>query len=291
MELFRALGALCEPPSEASDRLLGLLEIDASPREGEYERLFLFQLYPYASVYLGTEGKVGGEARDRIAGFWRALDLEPPPESDHLALMLGLHARLVELETTAKGDDPRAAWRHARQAWFWEHLASWLPVYLGRVAELGDKLYRSWARILLEALGGEAQTLDPPDRTALHLRESPALDDPRAAPDPGAGTALVDQLLAPVRTGFVLVASDLRRAAGDLELALRAGERRFVLEALIGQDASGTLSWLADFAAAQARAYDHPDLALFELAIGHWRKRALDSAALLTELAVDARGD
>ena len=35
---------------------------------------------------------LGGEARDRIAGFWRALGLVPPPEPDHLAVMLGLYA-------------------------------------------------------------------------------------------------------------------------------------------------------------------------------------------------------
>lgn len=86
MELFRALGTLAEPPSPQTPEIGALLELGEAPAEGEYERLFLFQLYPYGSVYLGPEGHLGGDARDRIAGFWRALELEPPPEPDHLTL-------------------------------------------------------------------------------------------------------------------------------------------------------------------------------------------------------------
>jgi hypothetical protein len=73
-----------------------LLDLGPLPGEAEYTELFLFQLTPYASVYLGPEGMLGGEALDRIAGFWRALQQEPPVEPDHLAVMLGFYARLME---------------------------------------------------------------------------------------------------------------------------------------------------------------------------------------------------
>jgi hypothetical protein len=33
---------------------------------------------PYAAVYLGAEGGFGGEAADRVAGFWRAIGVPPP---------------------------------------------------------------------------------------------------------------------------------------------------------------------------------------------------------------------
>jgi sulfite exporter TauE/SafE len=35
---------------------------------------------------------LGGAARERVAGFWRAVGLVPPPEPDHLAALLGLAA-------------------------------------------------------------------------------------------------------------------------------------------------------------------------------------------------------
>lgn len=286
MELFRALGTLAEPPSEETARLARLLELGEPPRPGEYEELFLFQLYPYASVYLGPEGKMGGEARDRIAGFWRALELDPPTEPDHLALMLGLHARLAELEAEAGTDTQRQAWRHARKAWLWEHLLSWLPVYLLRSIDLGCAFYRAWAELLLEALDDEVRDVDRPVHAPLHLREAPPLGDPRRTEAPAA--TFLEELLSPVRTGFVLTAADLRRAAGELELGLRAGERRFVLEALMAQDAAATLEWLTAFAAASADRYGAAELAPFEPVLGFWIERARASAALLGELARNA---
>lgn len=289
MELFRALGALCEPPTDESVEICRLLELGGPPDPGDYEDLFLFQLYPYASVYLGPEGKVGGEARDRVAGFWRALELDPPAEPDHLALMLGLYARLAELEAEASDERARRGWRHARMAWFWEHLASWLPVYLLRVTEIGPDVYRAWADTLVRALADAATDLGPPAELPLQQREAPGLDDPRRAGDSGGGAAFLEQLLSPARTGFVLVGSDLAGAAAELELALRAGERRFVLEALLAQESVATLDWLAGFADAGARRLGRRDLTAFEPATRFWRDRAAASASLLRELADDAR--
>src|SRR5207244_505396 len=104
-EVLRALAVLCEAPAPGQERVAAALGIAPAPRADEWAELFLFELPPYASIYLGAEGMIGGEALDRVAGFWRALGLEPPPEPDHLAALLGLAAAL---------DGPRAA--HARQA-------------------------------------------------------------------------------------------------------------------------------------------------------------------------------
>src|SRR5918992_4869148 len=116
MELFRALAVLAEPPTEEAARLAEALELGALPSADEYTELFIFQLYPYASVYLGAEGMMGGEALDRIAGFWRALGEMPPAEADHLSVMLALYARLVELEDDEGDAARRAGWRGARKA-------------------------------------------------------------------------------------------------------------------------------------------------------------------------------
>ncbi|HAC46500.1 MAG TPA: hypothetical protein DCF65_10605, partial [Chloroflexi bacterium] len=85
------------------------------------------QLWPYASIYVGAEGKLGGEARDRVAGFWRALHLTPPAEPDHLAALLGLYATLADMEAAEQDPARRQLRRSSRQALLWEHLLSWLP--------------------------------------------------------------------------------------------------------------------------------------------------------------------
>ena len=112
MELFRALAALAEPPDRAGvERLAAALGLGDLPAASEHTEVFVFQLAPYASVYLGAEGMLGGEARDRVAGFWRALGQAPPAEADHLTLMLALYARLSEFEAGEADAARRAGWR------------------------------------------------------------------------------------------------------------------------------------------------------------------------------------
>jgi hypothetical protein len=240
VEVFRALASLVEPSGPESRRLADLLELGPLPDGPELSELFLFQLYPYASVYLGTEGMMGGEARDRIAGFWRALRLDPPAEPDHLAVMLALYARLAELEDEADDDRQREAWRQGREAFLWEHLLSWLPPYLSKLCEIGPPFYRSWAELLTAALGEESERQELSERLPLHLREAPGL----AKPDAEGGQAFLRSVLSPVTSGIILVRADLHRAARELDLGVRLGERQFILEALMSQDAVATLRWL-----------------------------------------------
>jgi TorA maturation chaperone TorD len=255
-ELVRALAVLAEPPAPEHERIAASLGLPA-PRADEYADLFLFQLYPYASVYAGAEGMMGGEARDRVAGFWRALALLPPAEPDHLTGLLGLYAGLEAPDH--------------RRALLWEHLLSWLPAWLAKLDEIAPPVYRGWGRLLSAVLEEEAHALGPLDRLPLHLREAPplALED------------LLDGLLAPVRSGMVLVRDDLLRAAADLRLGARIAERRYVLRALMGQDAGAMLGWLAAEARRWAGLHERtPD------PIGRfWQERA-EAAALLLD---DAR--
>ncbi|MDR0361005.1 MAG: molecular chaperone TorD family protein, partial [bacterium] len=165
MEVFRALGALCEPPGPQTATLAEALGLTTPiPTEADHTDLFLFQLYPYASVYLGPEGQLGGPARDRVAGFWRALGLTPPAEPDHLAALLGLLAALAGAERAEVDAARRVLRSRARAALLTEHLLSWLPPYLARVQELGGNFYVGWARLLGTALEEEAARLHLPDR-------------------------------------------------------------------------------------------------------------------------------
>ncbi len=278
MELFRILAALTEPPTVDHRRLADLLDLGPLPDPADHTDLFQFQLYPYASVYLGAEGHLGGEARDRIAGFWRALGLTPPKEPDHLTVMLALHAELCERENAAD-EEGRDRWRQARKAHLWEHLLSWLPIYLARFEELAPPFYRRWASLLDETLSTEAEGLGPQDQLPLHLREAPGVVDPREE----GSDAFLDSLLAPARSGFILVRDDLRRAAAGLELASRVGERKYVLKALLSQDAPATLNWLAGEAARRAEQHRRREASLGAIARS-WAEHAEATSSLVYEL-------
>jgi TorA maturation chaperone TorD len=300
-ELVRTLGVLVEPPGPDHAGLWELVGLEP-PSAADHTDLFVLQLYPYASVHLGEEGGLGGEARDRIAGFLRALGGTPPAEPDHLAVLLGAYATLLDREATetaedASSSDPHpdapatvtsdplaAPWARARATLLVEHLLSWLPGYLDRVRDLGAPAYRSWADLLDEVLEREAgRTPTAAELLPAHLEDAPGLTDPRD----GDVAAFLDGLLAPVRLGATLTASDLARAAEDLGLGRRVGERRFVLRALFDQDAAGLLGWLA--AAARSVADTRGGAWHADTATGHWwRRRATESAALLSSLAADA---
>jgi len=276
-ELFRALGVLCESPVPGHDHIAKALGLPGGPDPAEHAAVFLFQSYPYASVYLGPEGMLGGEARDRVAGFWRAVGLVPPAEPDHLAALLGLYATLVDAEA-GEGDVARTVLRReARRALLWEHLLSWALPYLWKLREVGGPYHRGWADLLERALRDEAADLPGPERLPLHLRSAPPLPEPDASAD-----EWVAAILAPVRSGMVIVRGDLATASRDLGLALRMGERAYALKALFQQDAPATLTWLS----AQARGWIVRHAAAEPLSgpiASFWRSRAEATLAALRD--------
>jgi len=268
-EALRALAVLLEAPRPEHAAIAAALELPPPPALDEHTDVLVFQAYPYASVYLGAEGMLGGEARDRIAGFWRALGGEPPAEPDHLSVLLAGVAALAEAA-------PGAA---VCGALFWEHVASWMPPYLATLRRIGAPFHVAWAELAWVVLAELAGELGPPARLPLALRAAPALPGAPADLD-----ALLATLLAPARTGFVLVRDDLERAAAELGLGLRAGERRFALRALLGQDAPAVLGWLAAEARSQAAA-----LPALPPITAWWAARAGVGATWLSELAALAR--
>ncbi|MFM7718287.1 MAG: molecular chaperone TorD family protein, partial [Actinomycetota bacterium] len=232
-DLLRALGALCEPSAEGRARLAAALDLDPPGDPVDEAATFLFEVYPYASVHLGEEGMLGGEARARVAGFWVALGLEPPTEPDHLAALLGLLASLADLEEAETDPARRLLRREARRALLWEHLASWTPPFLLAVERVGTPHQRSWAALLREVLAAEADDLGAPDLPPVALRAAAPAEDPRTA------------ATAPSRVGIVVTRTDLVRAARALGVGTRIGERAFALRAMAEQDRQGTGAWLA----------------------------------------------
>jgi TorA maturation chaperone TorD len=285
-EVFRALGVLCEPPADGHARVAQAVGLPAVPEAPEYTDVFVFHLYPYASVYLGPEGMLGGEARDRVAGFWRALRLAPPAEPDHLAALLGLYASLADREEDDEDPARRLLWRQARTALLYEHLVSWLPPYLDRVEALGSPAYRAWAVLLRSALGEETAAAGEPGVLSAHLRAAAALPDPRCL----GSRAFVTGLLAPVRCGMILTRADLARGARRLGLGLRMGERTFTLAALLSQAPDAVLGWLAEEAEVRAARYPAHRPMMGPMA-SFWTERAQQAAHLLRQLRDSAAAE
>lgn len=133
-ELLRALGAVSADVPRPGAPLTGALGLP--PWTGaEHTQTFVFDLPPHASIHLGSEGKLGGEGADRVAGMWRALGLDPPAGADHLAFLLALYAHVGEAAEVCTTARARGRLEHTRQVLLWEHLWSWVPGYLDAAAQ------------------------------------------------------------------------------------------------------------------------------------------------------------
>ena len=245
VELIRALAALTDTPENAPAGLSVLLGFGVASSRTEHTQLFVFELPPYASIYLGEDGWIGGQAREIIAGFWRAVGRKPPREPDHLAVLLGLYAELVQ-EEAGGGAHARMA-RQARRALIAEHLSPWLFPYLDAVAAASDSpVHRAWAATLGDVIAAEMRRLSVEgggselDGTgaSIHLRLT--------RPVEAANQEFLRSVLAPIRSGAILTKRDFRRFARESGLGLRAGERRYMLRNLLAQERTAVLNWLRD---------------------------------------------
>ncbi len=247
------------------------------PSAAEHTDLFDFQLYPYASVYLGAEGMQGGEARDRIAGFWRVLGLEPPKDPDHLTVLLAAHGALLDRESSSPEPD-RTNWRHVREVFLHEHLLAWLPLLLDKLERRPSEFHRRWASRLAEILATEEVAEELAGELPAALRLLEPLPDPRTV----GGKEFLQALLAPGRAGFILTRDDLASIASEAGLGRRVGERHYVLKNVLGQDGPGVLRGLA------ALASESPLEAMPEITRQWWQARAARSRRLLEALAAES---
>jgi TorA maturation chaperone TorD len=276
-ELLRAVGAVADSPAGAltASRALGL----PVPTAADHTGMFVLNCPPYAAIYLGPDGGLGGEGADRVAGFWRAIGLMPPAEPDHLAALLGLYAALGEAAAQAGRPATAEALARSGAALFWEHLWPWLPAYLGAAADLAGNPLAGWARLAGQVIDAEYRGLRPPGRLPLGLSQAPA----PARQEMGLA-GLIAMLTTPVRSGFVLTRSRLAAGAAQAGVGHRIGERSFALRAMLEQDPAATLGWLSREAGRSAGRH----AARHDPASQWWATRAAGTAVLLQGLGEQA---
>lgn len=276
-ELIRALAAVVDTPPRESGAVVRALELPALDA-AQHTAIFVLWCPPYAACHLGPEGKLGGAGADRVAGFWRALGLTPPSEPDHLAHLLALYAHLGEAEQRSAGAAAQALGR-ARSALLTEHLWSWVSGYLGAVEDVGGAALVRWAALTREVLRGEVRAAPPAPVLPLALREAPGPLTPRLGLH-----ELLDAILTPIRSGVVLTHPTLAGIARGQGIGYRAGERRFCLQAMVEQNATGTFAGLAAEARRWARRHGAEAETESRVA-GWWQARAESTATVLADAA------
>ncbi|MDA3921844.1 MAG: molecular chaperone TorD family protein [Salinisphaera sp.] len=282
-DLWQLLALTASEPGADHADMFAALGLDA-PRDIEalraaHAQAFVTQCVPYASIYVGVEGAIGGEAAARVADFRRLLGsvadrTETQVVPDHLPDLLADYAELAAL-----ADDPRA--RHARKAFFWEHLACWLMPFCDALMRSAVSPFDAWGTLLAQVLRADALALGLPAQLPLHLREAPAGS---VGADADSSDVAARTLFVPAATGMVLTRSDLVRAAKSIDGQTVPGSRAFMLRTLFDQDVTATLEWLAAEAVRQADARS-VELDVFGDIARFWRDRALASDQGLIAMA------
>lgn len=281
-DLLRLLAGFAEMPDTDHPAWAETLGLSAPASfeawQEAHTETFLTQCAPYASIYLGEQGAIGGETADRVAGFRRLLGAHIDGPPDALIALLNDYAALV-----AHADhDAQAA--HARRALLWEHLLCWLMPYLASVARSASEPYSQWAELTRTIFYAEARHSGLPERLPLHLRVAPhagihaaahGLDDVIAA------------LLTPIRSGLILTRQDLVRIAEAFNVAVGLGSRRFIVRRLIEAQPQASLERLAEEANRQATTHADDRDALGPVA-DFWTQRATYTAKTLTDMAKQA---
>ncbi len=280
-ELIRALGAVADSP-QAARAAAGALGLKA-PSDAELTDVFVLNLPPYAAVYLGPDGALGGEGADRVAGFWRVLEIDPPAEPDHLAALLGLYASLGQAVASARRPATRAALARTLATLFWEHLQPWLPAYLEAVTDVPAPTLAAWAVLLRQVIAVEATRQPAMPTLPLALRSAPPALDANAGEEL---REMTEALTIPVRSGVILTRHRVALGARQAGVGHRIGERRFTLRAMIEQDPRGTPAWLAAEAFRWQRR--HQARATSDVTAQWWAGRARRTGQVLQGLIAEA---
>ncbi|MEJ2288998.1 MAG: molecular chaperone TorD family protein [Deinococcales bacterium] len=209
------------------------LRAHATPEAAaRYTHVFVLNAYPFASVFVEPDASIDGAWAGFTRGVLAALGLEPEPgvAADHAAVLLDALALLLQREAEAgpaELDAERA--RHAQRILLAEHLLPWLPSFLHTVERVDGGLYRA-------AAGLARQTLVPLAGALFDAAPAPAAAGASAAAphheEEGSDTIL-DHLTVPARSGLFLCRADLTRLGAELDLPVRFGGRRFMLESLV----------------------------------------------------------
>jgi hypothetical protein len=243
MHLFPSLGELIESPGPEHGRVARMVGLPGEATRKDFTNLFVVQLAPLASIYLSSNGLPGGAIRDGVAKYYDLLKVQVPDEPDHIASLLKWYG---SLQTELSGYSKETQLRELRQMFFWNCLASWLPVYLLRAREIGSTLYRAWAEVTLDVLEAEAVSVG-----SLATVPAPLLTASPLAPvrQP---VAFVESLFIPSVSGLLLCRADLGRCAAEHRLVVRVADRRHNIKSFISENPSGVCSWLYAEALRQA---------------------------------------
>ncbi len=200
---------------------------DLDREAARYQQFIGFNVLPFSSVYLESEGRLGGAVSEEALAHYAGTGFSPPadtPAPDHIAVELAFMHFLSShrAEALAAGATIAAdRWGERLQVFLAYHALHWMPVFLLSLRRQGDDRYAMLADMLLEVVLDHHASL-PAVPIAPH--PWPAPPDLMSQPD----TSLKDIALfftRPVWCGVFLGRDDIGRLGRSLTLPIGFGDR------------------------------------------------------------------
>lgn len=275
---------------------------DADEAAAIHYQLFGLNVFPYASLYLDDEGRIGGPVTDYVRHQFRPIDLgiELSQESaDHLGHELIFLGFITGAEADAQADSAEAEiarMQHIQRQFLDRHLLWWLPVFTHAVRRQKHSFYRTLAELTLELVLDHRAALAPEVAGPL----TPALDDP---PDvlEDESTGLKDIagfLTRPAWSGGYLSRDDITRLGRSERVPRGFGDRTQMLANLLRSAAEfdrldsvmdRLCTWLDDWHA-YYRTLREKDTPCVEAVADFWLERGENTVCVIQRLQTAAGG-
>ena len=148
-------------------------------RAAEFESLFGFNVFPYASAFLEPSGRLGMETSSLVRTIYESedIDFHPSGEVDHVATELAFLSRLSNERLDAQG--AKLDKLDAVTIDFLDHhVLAWLPAFDAAIQSNGNPFYRRISKYTLDVVVDHRRSLAEPARaTSVSLPATPALLD------------------------------------------------------------------------------------------------------------------
>lgn len=266
---------------------------DANKAAAAHHALFHFNLFPYESIFLGSNGLVGGEITQKVtlhyarAGFAAGSNDASP---DHISVELAYFAFLtgVEADAAASEDGITAVhYQHLQKQFLPAHLLRWLPPLVQAISAQSFPFFHTLAKLTLDVVADHWLALGQEQTVEWRLPDLPDLLN-----DKKTGLKQIAHFLAtPGYSGIYLNRDDVGRLARQQQIPHGFGGRTQMLSnwlktAVTYDQFPATLDILRQLisrwdAGYQALAADQPALAPF---ITPWRQRCRHARHLLTKM-------
>jgi TorA maturation chaperone TorD len=273
---------LHEPAAEDVERAVAELGLPAAASAElalAYAEVFLLNVPPYGTVFIGDHGELNSPEAEWVAQLYEAhgyrpLELDEVAAPDHIGLCLGF---LAEAGSAQVAD-------------FLPWLRTWAPVTCLAVGHdpAAPPFYRDLAAVTLEALlaqpGPSRRGPRPPGTAGHTLFQWQGEDEVSLG-------AIVRYFLTPARCGLFLSRARLGALARELGIGLPFGSRFDVarqlfaacggagaLPSLLGQLRAAIAPWSREY---QACARRYP---VWQTDAAEWQVRLTDAARLLDQM-------